>query len=307
MMKIPNQEYWLKRNKLRISPYWKKADNLEKRTIKEFTNAYKELEKELYTFVGKYGKDNKLTYSQARVIALMKKIKPHIDKLYTNQQLSLTDTFMDILKDNYFKGLYQMSTSLNVAANFAAIDEKTIKAILQYPYGGVSFSDDLWNNKDYLILNIKKTLTDGIIRGESINEMAKNLLQVKKADGKTVYTGSIGQAINSSRRIIATEVGVVLSKSDEEMYKEFGVEQYEYVATLDDRTSTICQGLDGQIFNLDEYTIGVNAPPMHPRCRSTTIPYISENYGKRIAKKSSKYEYVPSNITYEEWYDNYID
>ena len=46
--------------------------------------------------------------------------------------------------------------------------------------------------------------------------------------------------------------------------------KYQYVATLDSRTSAICQRLDGQMF---EYNKGV-LPPQHFNCRSTTVPVV---------------------------------
>jgi SPP1 gp7 family putative phage head morphogenesis protein len=66
------------------------------------------------------------------------------------------------------------------------------------------------------------------------------------------------------------------------------VKAKEYLAELDDRTSDICQELNGKIFQLWEpifekwqtiawYTNDyetTNHPPMHPNCRSTLIPIL---------------------------------
>ena len=46
--------------------------------------------------------------------------------------------------------------------------------------------------------------------------------------------------------------------------------KYEYVATLDSKTTPICQRLDGQQF---EYNKGPT-PPQHFNCRSTTVPVV---------------------------------
>ena len=92
--------------------------------------------------------------------------------------------------------------------------------------------------------------------------------------------------------------------------KPVGIEQYQILAILDDRTSDICQEMDGTIVPLNEKEVGINYPPFHPNCRTTTIPYfepdeIDEKYGSigiRLAKdKNDNYYEVSANITYKEW------
>lgn len=61
--------------------------------------------------------------------------------------------------------------------------------------------------------------------------------------------------------------------ADVAAYKAAGVRQYEFIATLDNRTSAVCAGLDGKVFDIGDAQTGVNYPPMHPNCRSTTVEY----------------------------------
>lgn len=310
-IELPSSEYWMKRNKQRINSYWNQADNLEKRIIKEYEKAYKELEKELYTFVGKFGTDGKLTYSQNRIIQLMKEIKPHIDVLYDNEQISLTELLTSLYEDNYYKGLYEISKESNIAYSFVGLNERAIKAAISYPWQGINFSDSIWQEKNYLIYNLKKTITNGLIRGDSIEDMTRSLMykELNKRTGKIVDKGPLGKAKYNARRLIQTETAQILSSSDNAMYKEFGLERFEFVATLDDRTSEICKSLDGKNFSIDEYEPGVNAPVLHPWERSTTVPYFDDNVGKRIAKdiNTGKAEYISSDISYKEWYKKYVD
>lgn len=292
---IPESQYWIDRNNKRMSPYWSKADNLEKRMNKEFEKVYKELEKELYTFAGKLGEDT-LTYSQKRVIELMKEIKPYIDNLYEVEQLSLTDHLIEIYKDNYYKGLYGLTMGTKVAYNFVGINENAIKTAIQFPWSGKNFSDRIYNNKTKLIQTLRTELTQSMIRGDSIKETAK------------VFSNRLNISKENAQRLVQTETGAVLSMSDKKMYEEFGLDEYEYVATLDDRTSTTCKELDNRVFKLDNYTPGLNAPPMHPRCRSTTVPYFSENTTKRMARDlNTGKSVVVEDISYNEWFNKYVE
>jgi NAD+--asparagine ADP-ribosyltransferase len=68
--------------------------------------------------------------------------------------------------------------------------------------------------------------------------------------------------------------------------------------------------MDGKVFKLGEKEVGVNYPPLHPHCRSTVVPYFDDeiDVSERIAKDNVKgVYYVPSNITYQEWLDRYVN
>ena len=58
-----------------------------------------------------------------------------------------------------------------------------------------------------------------------------------------------------------------------DFYKDEGLEEYEYLATLETRTCDICRSLDGKRFKVSEAKSGVNYPLIHPYCRCTTVPY----------------------------------
>ena len=50
----------------------------------------------------------------------------------------------------------------------------------------------------------------------------------------------------------------------EEWAKKY-IDKYEFLATLDSRTCSVCGKLDGKVFKLTEAKVGVNYPPLHPR------------------------------------------
>ena len=65
---------------------------------------------------------------------------------------------------------------------------------------------------------------------------------------------------------------------------------------MDSRTSQICSELHGNIFEIKNIAVGLNYPPMHPRCRSTTIPII--DYESLI--KQGREEIEKNNYTLDE-------
>ncbi len=69
--------------------------------------------------------------------------------------------------------------------------------------------------------------------------------------------------------------------------------------------------MDGKVFERKDYQIGVTAPPMHPHCRSTTVPYFDDTLTQteqRAARgEDGKTHYMPADMTYKEWYKAYVE
>lgn len=78
-----------------------------------------------------------------------------------------------------------------------------------------------------------------------------------------------------------------------------------WVSTLDRRTSTICQSLDGQVYQRGQGP----RPPIHPNCRSTTVAQLDERFdllddgATRRARdpETGTVGSVGSNTTYYGW------
>lgn len=100
----------------------------------------------------------------------------------------------------------------------------------------------------------------------------------------------MGVSYAAANRLVQTETAFVVGQGELASYKEAGITDYEYLSTLDTRTSELCQGLDGEVLPVAEAVAGVNYPPMHPHCRSTTIAHFEEDWddpeATRIARDS---------------------
>ncbi|MEL1196510.1 minor capsid protein, partial [Staphylococcus epidermidis] len=54
--------------------------------------------------------------------------------------------------------------------------------------------------------------------------------------------------------------------------------EYEYHAKIDGKTTKTCRHLNNKVFKVKDMKPGVNAPPMHPFCRSAVAPHINPNW-----------------------------
>ncbi|MBS5694535.1 MAG: minor capsid protein, partial [Bifidobacterium dentium] len=117
-------------------------------------------------------------------------------------------------------------------------------------------------------------------------------------------------------RVVQTERAYVNSRAALESYKKLGVKKYQILATLDLKTSNICREMDHKgrnkdepFFYLDEYKVGLTAPPFHCNCRTTTVPYFddfTEDEKRAMRDEEGKSKKVPADMTYDEWYKKYV-
>lgn len=105
-------------------------------------------------------------------------------------------------------------------------------------------------------------------------------------------------------RLIRTETNYFAAAGEMESYKSMGIKQYQFLATLDKRTSQICRELDGKVFDVADAEPGLNIHPMHPNCRSTTTAYFGKEWepDERIARNPlTGKNYKIGNMNYAEW------
>lgn len=73
----------------------------------------------------------------------------------------------------------------------------------------------------------------------------------------------------SLERYARTKLTEVMNRARIEAFEESGiVDAYQYSAIMDDRTTEVCAGLDGKIFEAGTEPV----PPLHFNCRSVLIP-----------------------------------
>ena len=182
----------------------------------------------------------------------MKDIKDIIFKMVGQEQVSVEDLLSNICKGNYYETIFDIQKGINLGFNFAKINEKAIKTIVTEPWSGKQFSKRIWTNRNKLVKNIKKTLSDGFTQGQSNQKMAKSL-------NATMNTG-----YDNAERLVRTETTYVANKSTMQAYEECDLDQYKYLATLDFKTSELCRHRDGEVINIKDAVVGLNLPPLHP-------------------------------------------
>ncbi|UBH16395.1 minor capsid protein [Macrococcus armenti] len=141
-----------------------------------------------------------------------------------------------------------------------SVERKDIKAIINSSHFGAVWSSRLWSNMDDVRGVVDRMVKDSIIRGRHPQEYVGEL---RKLTGRTEF---------EARRLLITEASRVQIEAQKLSYLETGVLKYKYKAIMDNRTTETCKDLNNKVFKVSDMRIGVNAPPMHAFCRSTTVP-----------------------------------
>lgn len=259
----------------------------------------------------KYGKKNavsgewvkqlenaSLRYRISRLEAMKIQMQNQAEVLMGNELDSFSRVMSDIYTEGYYRNAHIIQTGFGIGSSLAALDTNRVSKVLSKPWAadGINFSDRIWGkHRPQLINELHTQLTQSIIRGEApdkaINAIAKRFDVAKHRAGN----------------LVMTESAYFGTQAQQDCYKELDVEYQEFVATLDMHTSAICQDMDGKVFKSSEITVGVNAPPLHCRCRSVMVPYFEDNETERAARdKDGKTVYVPSNMKYKDWYNKFV-
>lgn len=256
----------------------------------------------------KYGRENAIDqswmkelenassrYHISRLEAIKLQMQQSIEKLYGNQLDTLDKSMRKIYKDGYMHTAYEVQRGFNVGWDFSTLNQRKIDKVINNPWAvdGSNFSQRIWRDKKKLVNELNNSLTRNIILGSdpqnAIDEISRSMNVSKSSAG----------------RLVMTEQAYFSSVAQQDSFKDLDVEEYQILATLDSRTSKMCRNMDGKVFKLNEFEVGVTAPPFHCYCRTTRVPYFNDEFTQdeiRAARnEKGKTYYVPSYVTYNEW------
>lgn len=333
--------YWLQRTQEMQDEVYKDVKKTEKLIAKHYLQSLDDIKASLSLFYTKYADENAITYSEAmkqmnsydistygsrmqslkqramatnnpfviaemeklfqvgkiaRLNALMAEIDAQLILLGHAQQIEIEEILEDVYENTFYKTAFAAQTFTGVGATVVALNPTAVKEAVTFPWhDGSMFSDRIWNDRNKLVNEMRQTITQGVIQGKSVQKMSREL------------SAKMDSSYKNSLRLVNTEVAAVMTSASQKSYESMEVERYIFIGTLDQKTSKICQSLDGKVFKMSEMQIGKNASPMHPHCRSSIAPYFSDDdLGQRRAKDSDGNSIIVENMNYEEWASKYL-
>lgn len=229
-----------------------------------------------------------------------KSINRLINAVASRERDAIDKTMRKVYESSYHHAVYEAARMSGLDLQTGPIDEGALETILKKKWSGQNYSERVWNNTQKVADAIKEELMIGALTGKTEKEMTDSI-------NEQFLSGR-----NNARRLVRTESSYIHNEAHFQAYKDYGIEEYRFVATLDLRTSQICRERDGSVYRVNDKKIGVNAPPMHPWCRSTTIMNLDDETMhnlERFARDPVTGERmkVPADETYKEWYQRMVE
>jgi SPP1 gp7 family putative phage head morphogenesis protein len=336
--------YWARRSVEREEEWNKKSrDTIEKELASHYERSAQRIQANIERLYGKFSVDNGVSITEARklingteyrtwrkdieeyiaeyketgnpktllelnTLAMRSRIS-RLDKLYGDTLIELdklgskadkaiTGFLKDAYKDNRLHSAYELAKRgqgpLNVAVN-----EKHVEQVLRAPWSGKNYSERIWGNSDKLARTLQDTVFNSVHRGVPVEKLAKEV-QERMNVGK-----------NDAVRLVRTELNYVHNQATLDSLKSANMEYFQFIATLDKRTSSVCREHDNHVYPIDEAEVGTNVPPLHPHCRSTIAGSIDSKKATSGSRTSllrkGEYQKVPRNMDYDNWKAVYVD
>lgn len=339
---MKSAEYWQKRAEQVGDLQHAKAGQYTRTLYKEYERAKRAIQRDIDVFHGRYASNNGVSLAEAkkqltagdlkefkmsleefidkaknnkdgkwtkmlnnayyrtrvsRLEALELQITNQIRLLAHGQEQGLNDLLGGVYEDTYYRSIYEIQKGVGIGVSFAKLDTETIECAIKTPWLGGNFSSRVWGNADKLAAQLPTTLAQSFASGRSTAQTS--VLIAKRMD----------VSFSAAEALINTETAYIVTEATFDGYRESGVvKRYQYVATLSERTCKVCGAMDGRTFKLSEKMIGINASPLHTRCRCTSVAAFSdyEDVGQRIANEDKAY-YVDGDMTFKQWKKEYVD
>lgn len=337
-----NAEYWADRALNEMLMGERSVLEYEDSLLQAYMIALREIKKDIDAFFTRYAKQHKISYAEARKRLTTPELKEfqsmvnrwlaeaqagrwsydyirYLEKLAGAKYISRLEMleadvryqielleqgkYVDMTKLmslNYLAAFYERSYTIahgtEIAVRFNAVSKAGVEKAVKTKWSQYNYSQTIWNDRDKLVRTMATIIPQSFSRGLSSKQLGDMI--AKEMDASR----------NRGRTLARTEVNYICNQADLDAYRTAGIEEYEYLATLDLRTSEVCRSLDGTVHKVSQAKVGVNYPPMHPNCRSTTVAHFVDDEGEiRVARdEEGRTIRVPRKMTQEEYINTYV-
>ena len=300
-LKLNNhEEYWEARAREIFEYVDRKDIDFFAELEKTYRNEAVRLQKSLFDFYTKYAEDHELTYQDATKRLRGEDLSDYVDnatlyreqaekdpellKRLNQQYASARAIRIEVLQletiyrlgvltgalhksfEKYLFNVAEYAYRKAMGGRTGAVNRPAFEEIIKTPFNGRNYSEQLWGNTDSLAQKLKEVFKQGFIRGDSPQDMAR---EIRK---------EFNVARSRAETLVRTDATAVINRATIKRYQKAGLEYYRILVVLDDRTTQICRRIaqEDKLYKLEDAQVGVNMPPFHYNCRSTIMPDAGE-------------------------------
>ena len=157
----------------------KMSADTERKLIKEYRAALVDMKLKMSKIYEKYERDGVLSYNEMmkynRLGSMMDDMNQTIKDLTGKESMMIKANTKDTFAESYYRNGYIMESGSGAKLSFSALNPKVIQASIENPIAGLTLSETLKAHRASIITDIKSTVTQGLVKGESYAKMAKRL------------------------------------------------------------------------------------------------------------------------------------
>ena len=151
--------------------------------------------------------------------------------------------------------------SLGIDFTLKKIKSKDLEKIINETIKGKIYSDRIKGNKEKIAKILRKDIKDFLEGKISVNDIRKKI--------KDLYNNNA----KATKILVRNEIGRVQAGVNELWADEHNIEWQLFDATLDAKTTEICQRYDGEVFRKDDSNKPIPNVTTHICCRSCLIAF----------------------------------
>lgn len=301
-------DYAKEREMQHIKASMRSDEEVKKEIQKLYENLSKDIETDINNWIMKYANTEGITIAKAKRRISTHDVKEHKEKVarYIDEKslseearrlLHLQNVTSNVNRLEYLLLQIQLETIATADSEWRIIREyvitqameeakrqagihdislrsqkalrTSVEAVAGQSFKGAPFSERIWANQEQLRAALEQAVRRSVLLGKHPKTFATELMQYVKDES---YKKK-GSARFRAESILITETARTQTEIQKRLFEDGGFEQYIYIAEHDHRTCSVCASLDGEIFPVKDMLSGVNAAPMHTRCRCSTAAY----------------------------------
>lgn len=207
--------------------------------------------------------------SEARIRATLKEVRRLRTAVAERIQATLEEDMEGLAGTEASWEGEVLSSAVPVSMTFATVPPSVLKAVAGSPVNGIPLKG--WLGKMTLndVARIEQQIRLGVLGGETTDQLVRRIRGTKAAG----YADGVASATRREAEMIArTATNHVSTAARQAVWNANAdiIKGVRWVATLDGRTSAVCQSRDGEVYAIDKGP----RPPAHPNCRSTVAPVL---------------------------------
>lgn len=236
-----------------------------------------------------------------RLHTLINEIDIHLSDLARQENKIITDFLVDTYQDNYYKNHFdsQKGTGMGYLVETVAILEAF--KVISEPFAGEVYANSLKIAKKNNLNHIRRAIIMNAKNSRVTHFFIKDI------------KGRLDSGFRQALSVLRNETASAVEKANLQAMRDNPyAEKYILIATLDKRTSEICQRMDNKVYPVKKARIGVNFPPFHYNCRTTTGVYYDDVDYEELERKArdpktNQNYFVPANTSYTQWFKEYVN